>query len=385
MRRPPSLSTTTVLANRVIVGVAVLAVLVSLTWWSGSDVSFLVIDIRAFCGQPWRLLTTTLLHINFLHLAFNCYWLWVFGSVVESVFGHLETAGLLLFLSVGSSAVMGLFGEDGVGLSGVVYGLFAMLCVLSNRDERFTKSVDTQVVALFVFWFFLCIFTTWAHIFPVANVGHGAGAVLGAAIGFALGPPFRRGVLIGLIAFVAILVMVVGCLCRPYLNMFGAPGQDSALLAYLDLEGGQPESAITLYLQALEKDKNQPDWWYNLGLAYAQLGNGEKSEAALQQAKAVGLDEARLRTGRAYAKSVMAHTSQTRGDHGAAVLQYREALEINDKEAALWYNLGVSYQHLGRLDEALESYQRAASLEPTDQRYREAMNALAARIGKKLK
>src|SRR5687768_723465 len=55
-------------------------------------------------GQVWRLVTSILPHADFLHLAFNLYWLWVLGSVVEEVFGHVRTLALVLFLAAGSGA-----------------------------------------------------------------------------------------------------------------------------------------------------------------------------------------------------------------------------------------------------------------------------------------
>ena len=52
----------------------------------------LVMDCRAWKGQPWRLVTSALPHVDLLHLAFNLYWLWAFGTTVEGVFGPSAVA-----------------------------------------------------------------------------------------------------------------------------------------------------------------------------------------------------------------------------------------------------------------------------------------------------
>src|SRR4029453_5340230 len=132
------------------VGVGVLAVAATVAWHSGRDVSPLFMNFRAWHGEYWRLLTSALPHVDVFHLLFNLYWLWVFGSAVEGTFGQLRTAAIFLFFAGGSAAAEYAVFEGGVGLSGIGYGLFGLLWVLSRRDERFRGAVDAQTVGLFV-------------------------------------------------------------------------------------------------------------------------------------------------------------------------------------------------------------------------------------------
>jgi len=37
-------------------------------------------------------------HLDILHLVFNVWWLWIFGTKVESALGHAKTALLVLFV-----------------------------------------------------------------------------------------------------------------------------------------------------------------------------------------------------------------------------------------------------------------------------------------------
>ena len=160
-------------------GSIVLALGVTLAWWAKVDISPLVADAHIRRGELWRLITDIFPHLDFLHLAFNLYWTWTFGSLLEQVFGHFRTAALFLLFAVGSSALeFGLL-SGGVGLSGVGYGLFGMIWMLSRRDDRFRNAIDQRTVTVFLVWFGFCIITTVTHILPVANVAHGTGLALG--------------------------------------------------------------------------------------------------------------------------------------------------------------------------------------------------------------
>ena len=72
-------------------------------------------------------------------MAFNDYWLWIFGTVLQEVFGHIKTLALFVRFAVGSSALKFSILSGGVGLSGVGYGLFGLLWILSGRAPRFQR------------------------------------------------------------------------------------------------------------------------------------------------------------------------------------------------------------------------------------------------------
>src|SRR5712671_6233477 len=132
----------------VTVGIGLLAAAVTFAWWGGANISDLFPSAEIRRGQFWRLFTSILPHLDFLHLAFNLYWLWIFGTVVERIFGHTKTALLLLLFAVGSTSLDFAFDRGGVGLSGAGYALFGLLWVLSARDERFRDCIDQRTVKL---------------------------------------------------------------------------------------------------------------------------------------------------------------------------------------------------------------------------------------------
>src|ERR1051326_8317610 len=140
----------------VIAGTMFLAILASIAWWAHFDLSALIDGPRTQRGELWRLFTSIFLHTDIFHLLFNLYWLWMFGTLVERVFGHGKASLILTFLAIGSGAFQFALDRGGVGLSGVGYGLFGLLWVLSKKDERFRGTIGPNITTLFVAWFFLC-------------------------------------------------------------------------------------------------------------------------------------------------------------------------------------------------------------------------------------
>ena len=165
-----SASSTSVWRAPVTLSLGAAATAVTLWRWSGGDVTALAMDYRAWSTEPWRLVTSALPHLGPIHLLFNLYWLWVFGTKIEQVLGSLNTAALMLLCAIASAAAEYAFARGGVGLSGIGYGLFGFCWVVRARDERFAAVIDPHIVQLFVGWFFLCIALTIVGVFRVANV-----------------------------------------------------------------------------------------------------------------------------------------------------------------------------------------------------------------------
>jgi membrane associated rhomboid family serine protease len=268
----------------VVGGTALLATAVSLLYWSKAvDISPLVTDFDVGEGQVWRLFTCVFPHGDPIHLVFNVYWLWVLGSLVEETFGHLRTLALIILLGVGSSAAEFALLHGGIGLSGVGYGLVGFLWVLSRRDERFGDAMDPNTLGLFVGWFFLCIFLTAAGAWHVANVAHGAGAVIGAACALPVARQKHR------VPSAALLVLLLaacaaGVYARPYVNLTDERGIELARLGYRDLAAGRNDAAVRHLRAALGVSQDNASAWFNLGLAYSRAGRAGEAVDAYRKA-----------------------------------------------------------------------------------------------------
>ncbi|HEV8377917.1 MAG TPA: rhomboid family intramembrane serine protease [Tepidisphaeraceae bacterium] len=281
MRKPPDVIT--FYRYPVVSAIALLAAAVSIAWWTKVDVSSLWETDAVRKGQIWRLLTSMLPHINFMHLAFNLYWLWVFGTLFEETFGHLRTLAVILILALGSGAADYAVCEGGVGLSGVCYGLWGAALVLSWLDARFRGAVDAQTHMLFIAWFILCIVVTVKNVMPIANVAHGAGAVLGAIIAL---PLANRRPRLGWSAIAAlVVVLIIGAtIIRPWINFTRAGAATESRLGYEALVANDNRAALTHLRHATRMDPTYAGAWYNLGLVLQRFGRNEEAPAAFHQA-----------------------------------------------------------------------------------------------------
>jgi membrane associated rhomboid family serine protease len=289
MRYPPPLSA--VLRYPVTGGLALLAIAVTAAEKNGVDVSALKLDARFAHGEPWRLVTCILPHGDAFHILFNVYWLWVFGTLVEEAFGHLRFAALVLFLAIASGAAEFALFSGGIGLSGVGYGLFGMLWVLSRArrlDVRFADAVDQNIVVMFVAWFFLCIAGTAAGFMRIGNVAHGAGAVAGALVGLAVadrGP--KRAAYATACVLLLCAALVGATVARPRLNFSRERGFDEVRLAAVATEQNRNEDAVTWYRRALALNGNEASWWHNLGVAYYRLDRFPEAVEAFRRASQI--------------------------------------------------------------------------------------------------
>lgn len=94
-------------------------------------------------GEYWRLVTAGFLHAGFFHLLFNMITLYILGSILEPVVGHLRF-GLIYFVSLlaGSFGAL-LLQPDAptVGASGAIFGLMgAAVIVMRNRGIPLMES-----------------------------------------------------------------------------------------------------------------------------------------------------------------------------------------------------------------------------------------------------
>lgn len=286
MRPPPKLTES--LRYPVVTGTALLAIAVTLAWWSKVDISPLFESAMIRRGELWRLVTSIFPHVGFLHLAFNLYWLWIFGTLLEDTLGHFKTAILILFFAFGSGAWGFALGSGGVGLSGVGYGLFGLLWMLSRYDERFKEAIDAKTVQLFVGWFFLCVIATYTGIMPVGNVAHGAGAVLGILTGLAITRVDSRALFAAGLGAVLVIGLWGATLGRPRINLSQSGGYEEAKWGYDALMAHQNDQAVRWFRDAVTYQPKMPDFWYDLAFAYQRSGNMHDAFAGYRKAAELG-------------------------------------------------------------------------------------------------
>jgi len=265
--------------------ISIASAALTIMWMRGHDLAFLGLDYRAWPQEPWRLLSACLLHLGYMHLAFNLYWLWRFGSVLEPIFGMPVMVGIYLFLAAGSSAVQWGLSGPGVGLSGVGYGLFGLAYALDRWHPSYRGILDARTTTLFIIWFFVCVVATVLDVLPIGNEAHGGGLVLGFTLGLALSPlpkwRLRGRVGLALATVFAALVCTVG---RPYVNYSGMRAWELAYDGYLALQDGDTARAARLFEASIERDETSYAWGI-LASAYQRLGRTTEAMLAMQRSR----------------------------------------------------------------------------------------------------
>src|SRR6266850_203956 len=333
MRQPPKLLE--FFHYPVTAGTALLAIGVTIAWMGGVDVSALFESAMIRRGELWRLVTSIFPHISIFHLGFNIYWLWVFGTLVEEVYGQAKTAALFLLFAIGTGALEFAFSDGGVGLSGVGYGLFGLLWVLSKRDSRFVDAVDRRTVETFVIWFFVCIATTYLNVMRVANIAHGAGAVLGILTGYALTEHRRRLAHVAGASAVLVFGLWAATFGRPLINASADGGRDEGTWGYDALVANRNQEAIKWFRQALQYKPSDSLYLYDLAIAYERVGDKQAAQATYQKSAARGDAQSQYFLGLMYENGT-GGMSKSEKD---ALIWYRKAADQGDvsaQNAAAW-------------------------------------------------
>jgi membrane associated rhomboid family serine protease len=140
-------------------------------------------------GEWWRIITSAFFHLGVVHIAFNMYVLFMYGAIVERMYGPVEYIAIYLLCAAGGSVLTILVDREqsAAGASGAIFGLVGMLFIVSRRHHAVLGGEARTVVAgIGSYLVFLLLFT-----FIVPNIswtGHLGGLIVGGTLGFLLPP-----------------------------------------------------------------------------------------------------------------------------------------------------------------------------------------------------
>src|SRR5262245_16049806 len=227
-------------------------------------------------GKYWGLVTSAFVHVELWHLVFNVYWLWVLGRLLERQIGSFRwVAFILLAALISSGTQQAVSGVTGIGASGVVYAIFGFLFAARSRIDEFKVALTKQTIALFIIWLFICLGLTYFKIRNIGNAAHFSGFIFGILVADVFIVKYKRRIVIGGLAAQAICAIV---------PVFWSPWSAGwvSRKAYDAHAREDYTKAISLYNRSLELGED-PIWvWTNLALAYKQIGDQAKYQAALQ-------------------------------------------------------------------------------------------------------
>ena len=147
-------------------------------------------------GHVWRLVTPIFLHapifqdIGVLHIAFNMFWLYELGWMIERRFGSVYFGFLVIVTTVVSNVAQFYWdGPDFGGMSGVIYALFGFIWMRAKYDPAPYFTLNRAVVINIIAWLFICM---TGVVGPIANAAHTGGLLAGMAWGLIARVGFRK-------------------------------------------------------------------------------------------------------------------------------------------------------------------------------------------------
>lgn len=244
----------------------------------------------------YTLVSSNLVHLEAWHLALNLLALLFLGRHIEPAIGSRRFTWLLLGAGLAASGLqLAMFGDLGIGGSGVAYGLFGFGAVAQRSFPELRRVLTLQTSAVWVGWFLACWLAPALH---VANGAHLGGLLFGLASGasaeWSSHPRLRRMVQVG----VPTLAVLAGTFPIWQAGWWAAIGVRAHRARNYEL-------AIDAYRESLQKDPAQTWVRGNVVRAEASSGHPEQARAALEElqrrdpAKAQALLEELKRTGRA--------------------------------------------------------------------------------------
>jgi membrane associated rhomboid family serine protease len=137
-------------------------------------------------GEYWRLLTAMFLHFGLPHLALNSLGLYLFGSLIESVFGSARFLAIYLVTGLCASVASFAFGSPvaaAAGASGAVFGLLGAWLAYNLRRRQLSLAQSNIQGALLL----IGINLAFGFLIPgIDNLAHIGGLIAGVAAGLAV-------------------------------------------------------------------------------------------------------------------------------------------------------------------------------------------------------
>lgn len=201
-----------------------------------------------FNGSYWALITSSFVHVRVWHIAFNLYWFWRLGKIVEFEQGKIFF--LLFILSAGCVSELSQLSfadNSGIGLSGIVYALFGYIFLSSTSIDAYRYVINKQVVQMFLAWLVFCIILTRAGIWNVGNAAHIGGLVWGFLVAWLS----RFGYMTQLSGGLAALALLASSITW---NPFGTTWL--TFKGYNLMKNGHTKEALSTYKKVIARDHN---------------------------------------------------------------------------------------------------------------------------------
>lgn len=174
---------------------------------------------RVLGGEKIRMVSSGFLHVDWLHLGFNMYALYLFGKVVDSSFGTLNFV-LIYFASLLAGSMYSLYQHkkepyySAVGASGAVSGVIFSSIMLYPSMELIMLPIPIPIPG-YVFGIGYLLYSIYGMKNQVGNIGHSAhlgGAIGGYLITLVLRPSViaNHTIMVGIMALIIVGLFFFG-------------------------------------------------------------------------------------------------------------------------------------------------------------------------------
>jgi membrane associated rhomboid family serine protease len=164
-------------------------------------------------GDWWRIVTAGFMHAGFLHIAFNMYFVYFLGTLMEPAIGRLRFGVLYAVSLLGGSlgALLLAFSSPAVGASGAAFGLLVggILLMRSRGIDPMNSGLVLTLVLNLAITFIIPGISIGAHIGGI--IAGGIGAVLLFEVG-----ERQRGMRTAALAVTVLLGVLIAAACILY-------------------------------------------------------------------------------------------------------------------------------------------------------------------------
>ena len=338
-------------------------------------------------GQPWRLLTSTFVHIGLLHIFFNMWCLWDLGAMCESLYGHWTFAAVYLISGVAASLTSVWWRPVGVsaGASGAIFGIVGAL-IASHYVGEFSApafAVRSRLRSVVTFAGYALLFGAVSG--RTDNAAHLGGLVTGLIFGalIARAAPERDPMpRIVVVMCMGLLVLGSGAwLHRSRSYLIHAQRGDALVnenktdegtaelqlairqrpdyvpahfaLAHAYFDKGRFNEAESELNRVLELQPKHEGAKYELGMVYLH-------QQRIPEAKDKFTGLLRVDKDDAYAHLGLGMALAAEENHSAALQEYKTAAQIQPDLSSAFYRIGLEETKLKRYDDAIADFRHQA-------------------------
>src|SRR6266576_1329434 len=169
-------------------------------------------------GDWWRLITSTFLHANVIHIAFNMYFLWFVGGAVEQALGRGRFV-LVYFVSCLAGSAGALLvnpTEVTVGASGAIFGMLGAALVLERQRNYVLGGQAFALIAINLVLSFAISHVSWG-----GHIGGLIGGVLCTLVLSRFGRGHAAYSRVGLWGIAGVLAIGLASVAVAYLKVRG--------------------------------------------------------------------------------------------------------------------------------------------------------------------